>query len=122
MCFYLVKLCYPATFLTFGEVMYITFYGMIRGAVAFANIINFPQEPCVKTGECAESKYYQLYKSSALMVVAITTLLFGSFMSLAKKVFFRKFEDLTVTKDVKSPVDTAKTEKNPEFLSDEILS
>jgi len=57
-CFYLIKLCYPTTFLTFSEVMYITFYGMIRGAVAFANAINFPWVRCEGTEYCEAKKYY----------------------------------------------------------------
>jgi len=38
--------------------MYITFYGMIRGAVAFANAINFPWVRCEGTEYCEAKKYY----------------------------------------------------------------
>jgi NhaP-type Na+/H+ or K+/H+ antiporter len=55
--------------------------GMIRGAIAFALVLLIPFK-CPTSEECMEEKIYEVYKSTCLVVVMATTLLFGTFMKL----------------------------------------
>jgi NhaP-type Na+/H+ or K+/H+ antiporter len=83
--FYAFRLCFRKSTINVRELIFITYGGMIRGAIAFALVIRIPYD-CPTEEECTAEKYYELQKSTCLIVVVITTLLFGSFMKFTQSV------------------------------------
>lgn len=83
--FYGFRLCFRRKTINFRELVFITWGGMIRGAIAFALVIRIPYT-CPGEEECMEMKYYELQKSTCLIVVIATTLIFGTFMKQAMAV------------------------------------
>ena len=80
--FYLFRLCFKKKTISFKELIFICYGGMIRGAIAFALVLKIPNtcpSDIVEPDEysCAQ---YELAKSTTLIVVVTTTLLFGTFM------------------------------------------
>lgn len=74
---------------------------MIRGAIAFALVIRIPYH-CPGTEECEAEKYYELQKSTCLIVVMVTTVLFGTFMKQAMGVLLGESDDHVDAKSEKS--------------------
>lgn len=76
--FYLFSLCCKAKTIAFNELLFITYAGMIRGAIAFALVLKidastFGEEP------------KDVMVTSTLAIVMITTLLFGTFMQAVQR-------------------------------------
>ena len=72
----------------FGELMFIAYGGMIRGAIAFALVMKIPHIGafnCKVPDFCFTKEEYDLAVSTTLALVMITTLLFGTFMKAASK-------------------------------------
>lgn len=78
---YLFRICFHKETISFPELMFITYGGMIRGAIAFALVLQIPYD-CPDGDECLDAKYFELLKSTCLAVVMLTTLIFGSFMKV----------------------------------------
>lgn len=79
--FYLFSLCFRKKTISFKELIFISYGGMIRGAIAFALVLTIPH--CTISGPCPgayELEQYELAKSTTLIIVMATTLLFGTFM------------------------------------------
>lgn len=73
----------------FGELMFIGYGGIIRGAIAFALVMKIPyqgSENCANPEWCYTLEEYQLCVSTTIAVVMITTVLFGSFMKKASAI------------------------------------
>lgn len=88
--FYLFRCCFKKATISFRELLFITYAGMIRGAIAFALVlkIEYQQNPVIaeECPECYTSEQYDLAVSTTLMLVMITTLLFGTFMDPVQKI------------------------------------
>lgn len=72
----------------FGELMFIAYGGMIRGAIAFALVMKIPHVGtynCKVPDFCFTKEEYDLAVSTTLALVMITTLLFGTFMKAASQ-------------------------------------
>ena len=87
--FYTARLCCKRKTIKFNELLFVCYGGMIRGAIAFALVLKIEvQDNCgidpvtgIKsmTG-CYTKDNYELVISTTLMIVMISTLLFGTFM------------------------------------------
>lgn len=79
--FYLFRLCFRKKTINFKELMFITYGGMIRGAIAFALVLKIPYS-CLHfvDTECVPQDLYEMARSTTLIIVMVTTLLFGTFM------------------------------------------
>jgi len=79
--FYLFRICFRKKTINFRELCFITYAGMIRGAIAFALVLEIPYDsvdhPCEG---CMSKANYDMLVSSTLILVVITTLGFGTFM------------------------------------------
>ena len=80
--FYTCRLCCKKKTIKFNELLFITYAGMIRGAIAFALVlkIQYNGEDHVKCDGCYSKENYDLVVSTTLMLVMFTTLIFGTFM------------------------------------------
>jgi NhaP-type Na+/H+ or K+/H+ antiporter len=83
--FYLFRLCFKSRNINFRELCFITYAGMIRGAIAFALVLRIPvegSESCSSTSpsECLLGQNYDVLVSTTLVLVMLTTLIFGTFM------------------------------------------
>jgi len=76
------RLCFKKKTINFRELCFITYAGMIRGAIAFALVLKIPVEGTTdcKNDSCLSEVNYELLVSSTLMLVMMTTLIFGTFM------------------------------------------
>lgn len=88
--FYCFRLCFKKKTIKFRELLFITYAGMIRGAIAFALVLKIQyytnaveKEKCE---ECYSQETYDLAVSTTLMLVMMTTLLFGTFMDPVQKI------------------------------------
>jgi len=85
--FYLCRCCFKKKTIAFNELIFITYAGMIRGAIAFALVLKIAH---VETGRSCENCYsqdnYELVVSTTLMLVMFTTLIFGTFMDKVQKI------------------------------------
>lgn len=81
--FYLFRLCFRKKTIAFNELLFISYGGMIRGAIAFALVLKIEVCPEKGTGDagCYSKENYQLAVSTTMMLVVLTTLLFGTFMA-----------------------------------------
>jgi hypothetical protein len=80
--FYLFRLCFRKKTINFRELMFITYGGMIRGAIAFALVLKIPftcSAPVAEV-ECIPNDLYEMARSTTLVIVMATTLFFGTFM------------------------------------------
>lgn len=84
--FYTFRLCCRKKTISFNELMFIVWGGMIRGAIAFALVLKIPyaQYCTVDNANCYADDLYQCARSTCLVVVFITTLVFGTFMKQAQ--------------------------------------
>jgi NhaP-type Na+/H+ or K+/H+ antiporter len=84
--FYTARLCCRKKTIEFKELLFITYGGMIRGAIAFALVLKIEVLPLgdkCKNGTkqgCYDQNNYDLVVTTTLLIVMITTLLFGTFM------------------------------------------
>jgi NhaP-type Na+/H+ or K+/H+ antiporter len=86
--FYCCRCCFKKKTIKVNELLFITYAGMIRGAIAFALVLKIPYngEVDVDCGDnCYSQKNYELVVSTTLMLVMLTTLIFGTFMDLVQK-------------------------------------
>lgn len=85
--FYCCRLCWKKKTIKFNELIFITYAGMIRGAIAFALVlkIQYDKEDGVSCPDCYSKKNYELVVSTTLMLVMLTTLIFGTFMDATQK-------------------------------------
>ena len=76
--------------ITFKELLFIWYAGMIRGAIAFALVLKISHEtsdnPVEECEDCYSKKNYELVVSTTLMLVMLTTLIFGTFMDSVQKI------------------------------------
>lgn len=82
--FYSCRLCFKSRTIKINELLFITWGGMIRGAIAFALVLKI--EKCTNVEEtepagCYSEKNYSLAVSTTLLMVYLTTLCFGTFMA-----------------------------------------
>lgn len=71
--------------ISFKELMFIAYGGMIRGAIAFALVMKIPyagSHNCKDEALCFTKDQYELAVSTTLAVVMLTTLIFGTFMKV----------------------------------------
>lgn len=90
--FYSFKLCCKTRTINFNELVFVTYAGMIRGAIAFALVLTLPYQvpgtqTCSEKGlsfpdDCFEFNVYQMLVSSTLILVVLTTFIFGTFMGV----------------------------------------
>lgn len=89
--FYAFRLCCKTRTINIMELCFITYAGMIRGAIAFALVLTLPfQSPdgltCsdkgIEVADCFDYDNYTLMVSTTLMLVVLTTLCFGTFMGI----------------------------------------
>ena len=98
--FYLFRLCCATRTINFNELCFITYAGVIRGAIAFALVLKIPYinsadpaaspscpeaatDPTTKT--CFTEPAYRTMVSTTLILVMMTTLIFGTFMGKVQK-------------------------------------
>jgi len=92
--FYLFRLCCASRTINFRELCFITYAGMIRGAIAFALVLKIPyinelNPSDIKTcpaatsdpKSCFSQRAYETMVSTTLILVMLTTLIFGTFMA-----------------------------------------
>ena len=81
--FYLFRLCFKSRNINFRELCFITYAGMIRGAIAFALVLKIPvqgSDSCTDPSNCLLGQNYDVLVSTTLILVILTTLIFGTFM------------------------------------------
>ena len=85
--FYTCRCCFKKKTIKFNELIFITYAGMIRGAIAFALVLKIQYDG--QGGKACETCYskeeYELLVSTTLMLVMFTTLIFGTFMDIVQK-------------------------------------
>jgi NhaP-type Na+/H+ or K+/H+ antiporter len=94
--FYLGRLCCRKKTINFRELCFITYAGMIRGAIAFALVLKIPKvgdEGCDSETDCLSVVNYEVLVSTTLILVMVTTLLFGTFMSKIGKLLVPPSEE-----------------------------
>ena len=83
--FYCCRLMCRTKTIKFNELLFITYGGMIRGAIAFALVLKIEfkgDEGNEECEDCYTKENYELAVSSCLMLVLATTLMFGTFMDI----------------------------------------
>lgn len=82
--FYAFSTCFKYKTISAKELLFISWGGMIRGAIAFALVLKIPlvgTHSCTTAEEyCFSAKNYELMVSTTIIIVYITTLIFGTFM------------------------------------------
>ena len=77
--------------MNFYEVVFITYAGMIRGAIAFALVLTLPYKvpnttECSENGipyeYCVDYPIYEMLVTTTLILVVLTTFIFGTFMGI----------------------------------------
>lgn len=76
--FYFFKLCFRKKTINFRELLFISYGGMIRGAIAFALVMLIPYND--GDSDSYTSEQYDIARSTTLIVVIFTTVIFGTFM------------------------------------------
>ena len=86
--FYCCRICFKEKTIKFNELLFITYAGMIRGAIAFALVlkIDYDGKDNESCPDCYTKDEYELVVSSTLMLVMFTTLIFGTFMDAVQKI------------------------------------
>ena len=89
--FYAFNTCFKSRTINPKELLFISWGGMIRGAIAFALVLKIPQagtHSCTMSEEnCFSRQNYELMVSTTLLIVIITTLVFGTFMAVVQKLW-----------------------------------
>ena len=85
--FYCFRCCFKKKTIKFNELLFITYAGMIRGAIAFALVLKIEHDDGSGTvcTNCYSKENYDLVVSTTLMLVMLTTLIFGTFMDKVQK-------------------------------------
>ena len=87
--FYTCRLCFKKKTIAFNELLFITYAGMIRGAIAFALVLKITYAKTTAQSVAHPEYYspesYDLVVSTTLMLVMFTTLIFGTFMDPVQK-------------------------------------
>lgn len=92
--FFLFRLCCKSRTLNLRELTFISYAGMIRGAIAFALVLTLPfvdpdtklcSDPTLPPDSCFDKPTYEMLVSTTLILVILTTLCFGTFMSIVQK-------------------------------------
>jgi NhaP-type Na+/H+ or K+/H+ antiporter len=113
--FYTGRLCCRRKTINCRELSFITYAGMIRGAIAFALVLEIPYCgsydsttcPCVEELSCMEKRTYELFVSSTLALVILTTLCFGTFMGAVQKLLCPPtLQDKEDVEDIKRALST----------------
>ena len=74
----LLSMCQKTQDITLRELCFISYGGMIRGAIAFGLVLKIPNDP--------QFKERGVIITTTLALVIITTLFFGTFMAFAQKI------------------------------------
>ena len=77
---FLLKLCQKKQDVNLRELCFISYGGMIRGAIAFGLVLKIPEG----TDPSTEFKERDVAVTTTLAVVIITTVVFGSLMPVAQ--------------------------------------
>jgi NhaP-type Na+/H+ or K+/H+ antiporter len=77
-----IGLCQKESEITINELAFISYGGMIRGAIAFGLVLKIPEGDADGTGEFKERG---VIVTTTLAIVIITTVIFGSFMPLVQR-------------------------------------
>jgi NhaP-type Na+/H+ or K+/H+ antiporter len=89
--FYAFNTCFKSRTLNPKELLFISWGGVIRGAIAFALVLKIPTagtHTCtIKEEDCFTKQNTELMTSSTLVIVYITTLFFGTFMAVVQKIW-----------------------------------
>jgi NhaP-type Na+/H+ or K+/H+ antiporter len=89
--FYAFNTCFKSRTLNPKELLFISWGGVIRGAIAFALVLKIPTagtHTCtIKEEDCFTKQNTELMVSSTLVIVYITTLIFGTFMAVVQKIW-----------------------------------
>merc|ERR1711957_220160 len=85
--FYTARLCCRKKTIAFKELLFICYGGMIRGAIAFALVLKIEVVAKCPIGSkgCYTQDNFDLVVSTTLIIVMITTILFGTFMKPVQK-------------------------------------
>lgn len=75
--FYAFTLCFKKRTIRFKELLFICYAGMIRGAIAFALVLRIPVCEFLEDEGCISEVNYNMLVSTTLILVVITTLVFG---------------------------------------------
>ena len=84
--FYTLRLCCRRKTIAFRELLFITYGGMIRGAIAFALVLKIQvcdPDSSPETVGCYKQRDYDLVVTTTLVIVYLTTIIFGTFMKAA---------------------------------------
>lgn len=89
--FYAFSACFKSRTINPKELLFISWGGMIRGAIAFALVLKIPRagtHSCTMAEkDCFTAQNYELMVSTTLLIVMITTLVFGTFMAVVQKLW-----------------------------------
>jgi NhaP-type Na+/H+ or K+/H+ antiporter len=93
--FFLFRLCTSTRTINVYELVFITYAGMIRGAIAFALVLTLPyqlqddasqcSEKSIPATDCFTYEVYQMLVNTTLVLVVLTTFIFGTFMGVVQK-------------------------------------
>ena len=81
---YLFKICCRFEDVSFKELLYLTFSGMIRGAIAFGLVLRIPGGSYPDDGSVVTPERGAMI-TTALSLVIVTTVVFGSLMPLLQR-------------------------------------
>ena len=79
---YAISLCQKEADININELAFISYGGMIRGAIAFGLVLKIPEGDPDGSGEFRERG---VIVTTTLAIVIITTVIFGSFMPVVQK-------------------------------------
>jgi len=100
--FYAFTLCFRKKTILFKELLFICYAGMIRGAIAFALVLKIPVCDTAADEGCISEENYSCLVSTTLILVVVTTFIFGSFMGKVQSILVpQKAEDEEEYTDMK---------------------
>lgn len=93
--FYAFRCCCASRSINIMELLFITYAGMIRGAIAFALVLTLPYQnesgtscsdsTILPISKCFTYENYQMLVNTTLILVVLTTFIFGTFMGAVQK-------------------------------------
>jgi NhaP-type Na+/H+ or K+/H+ antiporter len=96
---YLIRMCQKESEITIPELSFISYGGMIRGAIAFGLVLKIPEGD----DGSGEFKERGVIVTTTLAIVIITTVIFGSFMPVVQRLLMGSpHEPMTFEADEKS--------------------